>query len=135
MKAKIPLLPRNERADGSLQMKEIVMKSVFKTLLLASSLICCSVMAQERPRPVARPEIPPVPIENPQAPALQPMPYPTAAPQVPTPYFDVPVTPQVPLSNRCFVNPNSFGLLAQWAPVGTQCWVSDGVNAYNGIVQ
>jgi hypothetical protein len=110
------------------------------TAFVVSGIMCGAALAQDRvpPRPRQRPQIPPAPLVNPQA---APVYYP--APAVNNPgapvqtYYPAPAgaPPQIATSNRCWVG-GSFGLLNQWVPIGTGCWVSDvNGNVFNGVVQ
>jgi hypothetical protein len=105
--------------------------------LIVGGIICGTALAQG---PLRRqyPQIPLMPLVNPQT---APVYYPAPAvnnPGVPTPvYYPAPAgaPPQIATSNRCWVG-GSFGLLNQWVPIGTGCWVSDANNnVFNGVVQ
>jgi hypothetical protein len=113
------------------------MKTMFATLFLLGSLTCSSAMAQA-PRPRQRPQIPVVPPSNPQSvPVYYPAPAPAAPGPSPVYYPAAPGAPQmIATSNRCFIGPNAFAYINQFAPVGSGCWVTDvNGNQYNGTLQ
>lgn len=121
------------------------MKRILALTLFVAASLAADASAQEmrQPRPVQKPQVMPVPQQQP--PIFQPMPQqqmPAPFPQQPMPLIQAPPVQQAPMQwppvqvgATCVTSDGSLvGSLPQWAPLGSACTIFAFGTAYPGYV-